>query len=51
MTVITFDKQTARERTIPTQRLPLVGEVSANLCGQSAAWSAQRIPTAVFSDF
>jgi hypothetical protein len=24
-----------RERTIPTDRPPLVGEVSANLCGQS----------------
>jgi hypothetical protein len=23
-----------RKRTIPTERLPLVGEVSANLCGQ-----------------
>jgi hypothetical protein len=30
-----------RERTIPTERPPPVGEVSANF------WSAQRIPTAV----
>jgi hypothetical protein len=34
-----------RERTIPTERPPLVGELSANF------WSAWRIPTAVFSDF
>jgi hypothetical protein len=31
-----------RERTIPTERPPLVGEVSAT-------WSAWRIPTAVYS--
>jgi hypothetical protein len=30
------------KRTIPTERQPLVGEVSANFCG-----SAQRIPTTV----
>jgi hypothetical protein len=41
-----------RERTIPTERPPLVGEVSGNLCGQrGVAWSVQRIPTAVFSSF
>jgi hypothetical protein len=41
-----------RERTIPTERPPLVGEVSANFYGQrGVAWSAQRIPTAVFSVF
>jgi hypothetical protein len=42
----------ARERTIPTERLPLVGEVSANFCGlEGVAWSAQKIPTAVISYF
>jgi hypothetical protein len=33
-----------RERTIPTERPPLVDEIRANF-----AWSAQRIPTIVFS--
>jgi hypothetical protein len=34
-----------RERILPTERPPLVGEVSANFCGSSGvAWSAQRIP-------
>jgi hypothetical protein len=32
-----------RERTIPTQRPPLVSEVIANLI-EGATWSAQRIP-------
>jgi hypothetical protein len=37
-----------RKRTIPTERPPLVGEVSANfLPVEGVAWSAQRIPTAV----
>ena len=37
-----------RTRTIPTERPPLVGEVSANFCGQrGVTWSAQRVPTAV----
>ena len=37
-----------RERTIPTERPPPVGEVSANFCGQrGVTWSAQRFPTAV----
>jgi hypothetical protein len=37
-----------RKRTIPTERPPLVGEVSANLLPvEGVAWSAQRIPTAV----
>jgi hypothetical protein len=41
-----------RERTIPTERPPLVGEVSANLLRiEDYLWSAQRIPTAVFSVF
>jgi hypothetical protein len=35
-----------RKRTIPTERPPLVGEVSANF-----AWSAQRIPTFVNLSF
>jgi hypothetical protein len=34
-----------RERTIPTERPPLVGEVSANFCGErGVAWSVRRIP-------
>ena len=37
-----------RERTIPTERPPPVGEVSANIYGQrGVTWSAQRIPTAI----
>jgi hypothetical protein len=37
-----------RKRTIPTERPPLVAEVSANfLRVEGVAWSAQRIPTAV----
>ena len=37
-----------RERTIPTERPPPVGAVSANFCGwRGVTWSAQRIPTAV----
>jgi hypothetical protein len=40
-----------RERTIPTERPPLVGEVIANfLWIEGATWS-WRIPTAVFSVF
>jgi hypothetical protein len=34
-----------RERTIPTEQPPLVGEVSANFCGYwGVAWSVRRIP-------
>jgi hypothetical protein len=34
-----------RERTIPTERPPLVGEVSANVCGwRGVTWSVRRIP-------
>jgi hypothetical protein len=41
-----------RERTIPTEQPPLVGEVSANFSLiDGFAWSARRIPTAVFSVF
>jgi hypothetical protein len=41
-----------REETIPTERPPIVGEVSANFLRiEGVAWSARRIPTAVFSDF
>jgi hypothetical protein len=37
------------ERTIPTERPPLVGGVSANFFGyKSVAWSARRLPTSVF---
>jgi hypothetical protein len=40
------------ERTISIARPPLVGEVSANILRvEGVAWSAQRIPTAVFSIF
>jgi hypothetical protein len=37
------------QETIQTERLPLVGEVSANFCG--VAWSAQQTPTAVNLEF
>jgi hypothetical protein len=36
-----------RKRTIPTERPPLVGEVSANFRGDGVVFSAQRIPKAV----
>ena len=37
-----------RERTIPTERPPPVGEVSVNFCGyRGVTWLAQRVPTAV----
>jgi hypothetical protein len=40
------------DRTIPTERPPLVGEVNANFYGQGGfAWAARRIPTAIISDF
>jgi hypothetical protein len=40
------------ERTIPTERPPLVDEVSANfLLIEGVAWSAQRIPPAVSLGF
>jgi hypothetical protein len=36
------------KQIIPTERPPLVSEVSANFCGErGVAWSAQRIPKAV----
>jgi hypothetical protein len=39
-------------RTIQTERLPLVGEVSSNFLRiEDAMWSEWRIPTAVFSVF
>jgi hypothetical protein len=38
-----------RQRTIPTERPPLIGEVSENfLRMKGATWSAWRIPTAYF---
>jgi hypothetical protein len=41
-----------RKRTIPSERPPLVSEVSVNFLRiQGATWSAWRIPTAVFSAF
>ena len=41
-----------RKRTIPTERPPPVGEVSANFCGQrGVTWSAQRIPRPLISVF
>jgi hypothetical protein len=41
-----------RERTIPTERPPLIGEVIANFLRiEGATWSTWRIPTAVFSVF
>jgi hypothetical protein len=41
-----------REQTIPTERPPLVGELSANFLRiEGSTWSALRIPTAVFSVF
>jgi hypothetical protein len=53
--VVTLKKTSValvRERTTPTERPPLVDEVSANFLRiEGVAWSAQRIPTAVFSDF
>jgi hypothetical protein len=39
-----------RERTLPTEWPPLVGEVIANFLGvEGATWLAWQIPTAVFS--
>jgi hypothetical protein len=41
-----------RERIMLTERPPPVGEVSVNFWQiEGVAWSAQRIPTAVFSVF
>jgi hypothetical protein len=41
-----------RERPIPTERPPLVGEVSANVLRiEGVAWSVRRIPTSVISVF
>jgi hypothetical protein len=42
----------AVKRTIPTEQPPLVGEVFCQLLRiQDVAWSAQRIPSTVFSVF
>jgi hypothetical protein len=39
-----------RKRTIPTERPPIVGEVSANFLRiEGVAWSVQRIPPVVNS--
>jgi hypothetical protein len=40
-----------QERTTLIERPPLVGEISANFCGEGATWSAWLIPTAAFSYF
>jgi hypothetical protein len=49
---ITNSVALVRKRALPTERPPLVGEVSANfLRVEDVAWSRQRIPTAVFSVF
>jgi hypothetical protein len=41
-----------RERTIPTERPPLVGEIRANFLRiEGVVWSARRIPAAVFAVF
>jgi hypothetical protein len=41
-----------RERTMPTERPPLVGEFSVNFLRiEGVSWSAQRIPTVVNLDF
>jgi hypothetical protein len=41
-----------RKRTIPTERPPLVGKVSANFCGYwGVAWSVRRIPYGRDLDF
>jgi hypothetical protein len=39
------------ERTIPIERLPLVGKVSAKFCRGFVDWWARRFPTAVFLVF
>jgi hypothetical protein len=42
---ITNSVALVRERSIPTERPPLVSEVSANFCGyRGVAWSVRRIP-------
>jgi hypothetical protein len=41
-----------RERTVQTERQPLIGEVSSNFLRiEGGKWSTSRIPTAVFSAF
>jgi hypothetical protein len=40
-----------RERTMPTERPPLVGEVVPTFADRGVAWSAQRIPTVVILGF
>jgi hypothetical protein len=40
-----------REQTIPTELPLLVGKISATFFFCGIAWSAQQIPTAVFSGF
>jgi hypothetical protein len=40
-----------REWTMPTERLPLVGEVVPTFAVDGAAWSVQRITTVVNLNF
>jgi hypothetical protein len=40
-----------RERTIPTERPPLVGEVNANFCGWIVPRGQRMDPNAVLSGF
>jgi hypothetical protein len=43
--LVTNSVALVRERTIPTERPPLVGEVSVNSWGKrGVAWSVRRIP-------
>jgi hypothetical protein len=43
--ILTNSVALVRERTIPTERPPLVGEVNANFCEQKGvAWSVRRTP-------
>jgi hypothetical protein len=41
LNLLTYYMALVRKRTIPIERPPLVGEVSANFCGlEGATWSA-----------
>jgi hypothetical protein len=49
--LLTYSVALVRKRTIPIERPPLVGEISANFCGWSVPRGQRDILTAVFSDF
>jgi hypothetical protein len=50
--LVQVSNSTPWHETMPTERPPLVGEVSANFCRiEGVVWPAQRIPTAIFSYF